>query len=466
MDAATQLAPVEAQVEVMLGLVAGLDPDGVPLPEAPAMWRAFDAIARAAGAAQVLLARRVEESSVWASQGSRSAAEYLGRVSGTSVRSAREALRASKDLANLPLVEQALRRGDLSVTQAELITGAAGADPTRQAQLVESASRLSLAELAQECGRVKAAADPDPDATYRRLRADRRLRQHTGSDGAWCLSGRGTPDDGALFRFALEPLIDEIFDDARREGRHEHRDVYAYDAFVELLRRSLDIEDGPSADDEGGSAHASTDGDDGDDRLAAPSTAQAGSPAPAPGSAVGDRHARGEKPRKPRPRSRSNPRYLALLRIDVSALTRGEVHGGELCEISGIGPVPVSVARQLLGDAVVKLIVTKGVAVANVTHLGRGPTVAQRMALLWRSPSCSNEACARSFVQIDHREAWAETRHTVLQELDPLCPHCHRLKTYQGWSLVDGTGKRSFVPPTDPRHPHPGRRRPGSIAAA
>jgi hypothetical protein len=57
-------------------------------------------------------------------------------------------------------------------------------------------------------------------------------------------------------------------------------------------------------------------------------------------------------------------------------------------------------------------------------------------------------------VQIDHREPWADTHHTILGQLDPLCPHDHRLKTYEGWSLVEGTGKRAFVPPTDPRHPN------------
>ena len=47
------------------------------------------------------------------------------------------------------------------------------------------------------------------------------------------------------------------------------------------------------------------------------------------------------------------------------------------------------------------------------------------------------------FVQIDHREPWAKTKHTRLDELDPLCPHDHDLKTNQGWSLVEGPGRRA-----------------------
>jgi hypothetical protein len=236
----------------------------------------------------------------------------------------------------------------------------------------------------------------------------------------------GTPDDGALFRHALEPLVDEMFDQARREGRHEHRDVYMYDALIELLNRYLDTED--------------------DDRLRR-------------------RGLSGRTARK-RSRSRSNPRYLALLRIDVTALQRGRAHDGELCEIAGVGSVPVAVARRLLGDAIVKLVVTRGVDVLSVTHLGRQATAAQRVALLWQSPTCANQACPHSFVQIDHRQPWAATHQTRLDALDPLCPHCHRLKTHHNWALIPGTGKRPFVPPTDPRHPDRTHTRPERHAAA
>jgi hypothetical protein len=139
--------------------------------------------------------------------------------------------------------------------------------------------------------------------------------------------------------------------------------------------------------------------------------------------------------------------------VPFEALTRGTVEGEETCEIVGVGPVPIRIARELLGDAILKLVITKGVDVATVVHLGRGATAAQRIALLWSKPKCANAACSSTFVQLDHREAWAETHHTKLDELDPLCPHDHYLKTHHGWSLVDGTGRRAFVAPDDPRHP-------------
>ena len=134
---------------------------------------------------------------------------------------------------------------------------------------------------------------------------------------------------------------------------------------------------------------------------------------------------------------------------------RGAVEGEDTCEIAGLGPIPVRIARALLGDAILKLVITKGVDVANVTHLGRSVTVAQQVALWWRSPECTRLGCTRTErLENDHRDDWVKTKHTRLDESDPLCGHDHDLKTYRGRALVTGNGKRPMVPPHDPRHPN------------
>ncbi len=154
-------------------------------------------------------------------------------------------------------------------------------------------------------------------------------------------------------------------------------------------------------------------------------------------------------------KKRPPAKIVGVIRADLEALQRGWVEGEETCEIRGLGPIPVGVARDLLGDAALKLVITKGVDVVNVTHLGRAPTVAQQVALWWRSPTCTVKGCNRTqFVQNDHRIDWAETKHTALEEIDPLCTHHHDLKTHKGWALIAGTGKRAIVAPDDPRHPN------------
>ena len=113
--------------------------------------------------------------------------------------------------------------------------------------------------------------------------------------------------------------------------------------------------------------------------------------------------------------------------------------------------------RELWPDAVVKAVVTHGVDVLNVTTLGRRAIEAMATAMEFTTPTCSNIACDHDrFVQIDHRLGYANVRRTRLDELDPLCSHCHALKTTHNWQLVTGRGRRRFVPPDHPDHPrHP-----------
>ncbi len=158
-----------------------------------------------------------------------------------------------------------------------------------------------------------------------------------------------------------------------------------------------------------------------------------------------------------------------MVRVDLDALLRGWPIDGEVCEIPGMGPIPVSAARAMIhtGNAFLAAIVTKGVDVATVAHLGRRPSAYQRSALQWRSPECNRLGCNRTVGLEDaHRLAWADTKVTLLPCLDPLCRPDHLLKTHKGWALVEGVGKRPMVPPDDPRHPANARDGPASAETA
>ena len=404
MFGATDVAQVEAVAETLRGLLTDLDPPSVPLPEAPGLWSAFDRVGRFAAAAKTLLAGRVDASGAWREAGHADAASHLASLAGGSIRDARRQLTTSRRLDRCHRTAAALRAGSVSATQADHIADAATVSPAAEADLLWLAqSQVSLKELGDACGRAKAAGDPDPDATYDRIRGERRLRQRHDAEGAWCLSGRGTTDAGALVNRALEEIIDELFSQARDNHETITRDQLAFDALHEMARRSL--------------------------------------------------HDQADEPQQPRRRRNRAMRYLGLIRVDIEALQRGQVDDDELCEITGAGPIPVARARELLGDAVLKLVITNGVDVLSVTHLGRAPTVAQRTALLWQNPTCSVTGCPRTWVEWDHRIDWARTHHTRLDELDGLCKHHHGLKTGLGWALVRGKGKRPMVPPQDPRHP-------------
>jgi hypothetical protein len=301
--------------------------------------------------------------------------------------------------------------GDVSASQGEAIADAAAVNPDAEQRLLGVAGRSCLAELRAECLRAKSSGDPDPDTTNARIHAERRLRIRTDAEGAWCLEARGTAEDGVMVNLALEPLITDLFNQTPKGEAPPRRETLAFDALIGLARQPLEHQ-----------------------------------PEPTPGSLP--------RRRRRKFRGATTPNYTALLRLDLTALTRGHVEDGELCEISGIGPIPVSVARRLLGDSVLHLVLTKGVDVANITHLGRGPNAVQRLALLWEEPGCTALGCASTLVEADHRIDWAQTHHTRLGETDLFCDHHHDLKTNHGWALVDGQGKRPMVPPVDPRHPN------------
>ena len=152
-----------------------------------------------------------------------------------------------------------------------------------------------------------------------------------------------------------------------------------------------------------------------------------------------------------------------VVRIDWDALIRGWPLDGEVSEIAGLGPVPVSLVRTMIetGDPFLAAVATKGADVHTVAHLGRRPTATQQTGLDWLQPTCTSEGCNTiARLQVDHRHDWADTKITLLPWLDRLCAHHHDLKTRQNWQLVDGHGKRPMVPPDDPRHPrhHDGQR--------
>jgi len=87
------LQAVRANKQDLQGLVRDLDPDAIPVCEAPELWKEFVAIARLAESAATLLARRVEEGDTWRQGGFRSAADQMAAEAGTSISAAEDATR-------------------------------------------------------------------------------------------------------------------------------------------------------------------------------------------------------------------------------------------------------------------------------------------------------------------------------------------------------------------------------------
>jgi hypothetical protein len=131
----------------------------------------------------------------------------------------------------------------------------------------------------------------------------------------------------------------------------------------------------------------------------------------------------------------------------------------------GYGPVAVSAIDDMIrtADPFLVAVATKGREVVGVAHLARRPTAHQQSALEWLHPICAVEGCsALGRLRVDHRLDWAQSHVTVFDLLDRLCAYHHGLKTHEGWALVEGSGKRAFVGPDDPRHPRRANAPPGA----
>lgn len=554
---------------------AGFDPAVVPPADVLRIVEEAAAAENMLATVKALAARQLAETEVWRRSGDASAAHHLARTSGSSVAKAREALAAAEHLGELPALEAAARRGELSAAQVAPVADAAAKAPAAEGRLVELARSSSLGELLDACARTKAAAEPDADARRRTIHAGRFLRRRRCEDGAGELHYRSTLDEVAEIYAVVRGYADRRFRAARAEGRREPAEAYLADGLLDAARAS--VAPGTGATARNGASH----GEHGDHRTGVASgVAQEAAGAEAPGAEPGGRpvgeagaaggepgaeasgaevdgrpdgerdvggepgaeapapepdgrpadeggvvagpfdtarahagvhghptagggesnaggiaqgairspegsdlplgrlfgDARGEalapatgppagtgppdrtgRPDGSDPESPPSPvPAKVVVRVDWDALVRGWPIDGEVCEIAGLGPVAVSAVRAMIGsgNAVLAAVVTKGVDVVNVAHLGRRATAFQRSALEWRGPSCAVVGCnTTEGLEIDHTEDWATSKLTLLGLLERMCSHHHDLKTRQGWALVDGVGKRPMVPPGDPRHP-------------
>jgi hypothetical protein len=335
----------------------------------------------------------------------REAVSGLARASGTSLAEAANALEAAKQIEAQPEVAAAVRLGELSRQQAGLVAGAVANNPSAAPQLLELARGASMRELAEESLRARSSG-LGAEARRQAVHASRSLRFYTSSDGAFNLHARATTEEGAMVMAALRPLADKAFEAARKEGRRERPEAYAWDALVRLASSGGGGGDGGGG---GGGGHDGADGGGGDR-----------------GAGDGGRWGRG-------------PRAEVMVKVDYSALLRGYPVDGETCDIPGFGPTTVEAVRAMIatGDPVLKAIVTNGKKVVGVVHMRRRPNAYQKSALDWLFPTCAAKGCATRacFLETDHREDWAHTHVSVRKGLSSGAPRRRRYIQICDWRV-------------------------------
>ena len=411
-------------------------------------------IEASAASIKALAAARAAEGKEWQARGYRSPADQMAHEAGMSPSAARRTLDTGRRLSEQPGVAAVALAGELSLEQATAVSDGVAADPGSAGELIDKAKHASLPELNEEVAKVKAART-DPEERHRARQAKRAFRRWTDRDGACQAHLYGHPEDGARVWRMLDPIRRRLNALRRQAGLpNDTLDALDYDALMTMadiatgnnteLTLSDLIELGlfPQCE----HPRPPTPTGEPDDHLDLFVDSPTDPPSTKPGAA--------------RVKRLAGSPLRVMVRVDLDALLRGVPIEGELCEIAGYGPVPVSVVEDLLAteNPFIIGVLTKAEAVVGVYHHGRHPNACQRSALDFLYPTCAAQGCSSNAgLQYDHREDYAKTKITAFDLLDRLCAHHHRLKTNQGWALVNGRGKRPFVPPNDPRHPHASR---------
>jgi hypothetical protein len=389
------LARLDQALAIVRDVVEDTDTDRVTGKDAALILERLVKLDRAVAAGRLGFAARAAECMTWKEEGHRSAADWLAQKTKVSVGEAISTLETARHLPELPATSEALRQGELSVAQVREIASAAAEDPTSEEYLIEAAGYLSLKGL-QNRARIVKASSRDDAARVASIHKGRFFRHWLDPDGAFHLHARITPDSGANVISAVRSRA--LF--SAEEARHadvgpESKAAYEADALVALIT--------------------------GDHRQ---DTFQ---------GHIGGR--------------RRDP--TVVFHVSLEAFRRGTLQSDDICEVPGVGTVPLTVIEDAMGDATAKLVISDGVDVRTVCHLGRTVPAHLETALEARDRTCVVPGCDVSLsLEIDHwKIPFALGGPTALWNLARLCRYHHQLKTYEGFDLRGGPGQWEWVPP-------------------
>jgi hypothetical protein len=393
-----EIAEIDALRTALRARLAAIDPSSLTPGDAQRLVAQGEQFARLGAWIKARFAVASAGDEAWKREGFRSPADWLAAQHGTSKTQATNELALATQLPSLPAVDAAMAAGELPVLNARAIAEAAAVAPHEEQRLVKLAKTGTINEVAAACEKVKHAADPDPAARRERIRRQRESRVWF-KDGVGHLHLSGPADEIARVANTIHDAAGKRLraQKAAPDAEVEPIEAHRYDAAVDAILA------------------------DGADTAPPPVGADA----------------------------------KIIMRIDHTAFLRGYSLDGEICEIAGVGPVPVSVVWDWFDAAFITAVRVKGTTITDVVHLGRKFKALQVTALQAKDPACVAKGCGKTWnVQRDHDTGWVVTHTTSTDDANHLCPECHRKKT-AGWHLhpPDDDGKRELVPPHHPTHP-------------
>ncbi len=321
--------------------------------------------------------------------GFRSCAAWLSWRVGLDLGAARERVRVARALGTLPLLAQALARGELSYAKVRALTRVA--TPETEARLL-GVGRAATAAHVERIVRGWRCVDRRAEAREAAQRhRSRGLRVYQDADGMVVVRGRLEPEVGALLMQALAAACETLYQRARRPAEEAGRgDVSAEtppsmaqkqaDALALLAETALHHELDPGA----------------------------------PGE-----------------------RYQVVVHVDAEALSDKDHAGQSVLE--GGTRVSAETSRRLACDA--SRVVMRHDAAGRLVEIGaRTRTIppALRRALHHRDQGCRFPGCGIRFGQGHHIRHWTHGGPTTLSNLAMLCNRHHRAVHEEGFQVARG----------------------------
>jgi hypothetical protein len=337
------------------------------------------------------LIREFDERGGWG-DGFRSCAHWLNWRTGLNKGAAREKVRVARALGELPVIGEAMRRGELSYSKVRALTRVATAE--NEAELLNFAQAgtaghvETLVRAWRKVDRWEELEEADKRHQHRYARA------YTDEDGMLVLRARLEPEVGAVVMRALEAAADVLYRETEDGEKAGDKEISGEQKRADAL---------------GLVAESALEGE-----L--------------------DNGTRGD-------------RYQVVVHVDAEALEDSGQRGQSVLE-DGIR-VSAETSRRLACDAA-KVVMIHGSdgSVLDVGRKTRTIPPALRRALTHRDRSCRFPGCDLKFCDAHHIEHWAEGGKTKLENLLLLCRFHHRL-VHEGGIRVE------MLPDGEPRFSRP-----------
>jgi len=369
------------------------------------------------------LIARFDECKAWSGGGTlRSCAHWLNWKCGIALGAAREKVRVAHSLRDLPLIDGAFARGEISYSKVRAMTRVA--TPENEDYLLMIAKHGTASHIEQLVGKYRRVQGGGEDDAERKLQLARRLVYYQDEDGMWVIHARLPPEAGSLVVKAIEAVTEPLREAQREAGmekntseeepfesRAQCRDVSAEtfseevaatdpDRFRQLMEHSradalLTITE-----------HFLTTCD----------------------STEAFRGLKGSE------------RCQVLLHVDIHTLRRQESgkstrrpSGPECCQLEEKQWLSPNTARRLSCDAsLVTVLEDEAGQVFNIGRRARTVPPAIRRALTLRDRTCRVPGCCESrHVDAHHIEHWVNGGETSLDNLVLLCRR-HHTQLHQG----------------------------------